>query len=83
MYADAPLWSLARRPIASGVEKHPDDVVTFHRRPQYQTTRTSASPTADSAPSTVARNTRGYNRFSYEQIGQKIEETKALGGVQS
>jgi cyclic dehypoxanthinyl futalosine synthase len=46
------------------------------------TTRTSASRTAASARSTAGPNTGEGYTLSFEQIGAKIEETKALGGVQ-
>ncbi len=45
-------------------------------------TPTSAWRTAASAPSTGARRTREGYVLSFEEIGAKIEECRAIGGVQ-
>ena len=46
------------------------------------TTRTSASPTAGSARSTAGPSTARATCCRFEQIGAKIDESKAIGGVQ-
>ena len=81
-YTNAPLLELGAEADRMRRSEAPATASSRTSSTATSTTRTSASPTAASARSTGGRSTaKGYT-LSFEQIGAKIDETKALGGVQ-
>ena len=81
LYTNAPLLELGA--IADGIrrEKHPDDVVTFIVDRNINYTNVCVADCGFCAFYRRPKHNEGYT-LSFEQIGEKIEETKALGGVQ-
>jgi cyclic dehypoxanthinyl futalosine synthase len=80
-YTDAPLLELGAEADRVRREKHPDDVVTFIVDRNINYTNVCVADCGFCAFYRRPKHPQGYT-LSYEQIGEKIEETKALGGVQ-
>ncbi len=80
-YTNAPLLELGAEADRIRREKHPDDVVTFIVDRNINYTNVCVADCGFCAFYRRPKHPEGYT-LSYEQIGQKIEETKALGGVQ-
>ena len=81
LYTNAPLLELGA--MADGIRraKHPDDVVTFIVDRNINYTNVCVADCGFCAFYRRPKHAEGYT-LSFEQIGEKIEETKALGGVQ-
>jgi cyclic dehypoxanthinyl futalosine synthase len=80
-YANAPLLELGAEADRVRREKHPDDVVTFIVDRNINYTNVCVADCGFCAFYRRPKHGEGYT-LSFEQIGEKIEETKALGGVQ-
>ncbi|HKG94858.1 MAG TPA: cyclic dehypoxanthinyl futalosine synthase [Gemmatimonadaceae bacterium] len=80
-YTNAPLLELGAEADRVRREKHPDDVVTFIVDRNINYTNVCVADCGFCAFYRRPKHGEGYT-LSFEQIGQKIEETKALGGVQ-
>jgi cyclic dehypoxanthinyl futalosine synthase len=80
-YTRAPLLELAAEADRIRREKHPHDVVTFIVDRNINYTNVCVADCGFCAFYRRPKHGEGYT-LSFEQIGQKIEETKALGGVQ-
>jgi len=80
-YINAPLLELGAEADRVRRAKHPDDVVTFIVDRNINYTNVCVADCGFCAFYRRPKHPQGYT-LSYEQIGQKIEETKALGGVQ-
>jgi cyclic dehypoxanthinyl futalosine synthase len=80
-YERAPLLELGTAADAIRKEKHPDDVVTFIVDRNINYTNVCVADCGFCAFYRRPKHGEGYT-LSFEQIGAKIEETKALGGVQ-
>jgi cyclic dehypoxanthinyl futalosine synthase len=80
-YTHAPLLELGA--AADGVrrDKHPNDVVTFIVDRNINYTNVCVADCGFCAFYRRPKHPEGYT-LSFEQIGQKIDETKAMGGVQ-
>ncbi len=80
-YTNAPLLELGAEADRMRRERHPDDVVTFIVDRNINYTNVCVADCGFCAFARRPKHTEGYT-LSFEQIGHKIEETKALGGVQ-
>ncbi|AHG90802.1 menaquinone biosynthesis protein [Gemmatirosa kalamazoonensis] len=80
-YTNAPLLELGAAADAVRREKHPHNVVTFIVDRNINYTNVCVADCGFCAFYRRPKHGEGYT-LSYEQIGAKIEETKALGGVQ-
>ena len=80
-YTNAPLLELGAEADRMRRERHPDDVVTFIVDRNINYTNVCVADCGFCAFARRPKHTEGYT-LSFEQIGDKIEETKALGGVQ-
>jgi cyclic dehypoxanthinyl futalosine synthase len=80
-YTNAPLLELGGEADRVRQEMHPEDVVTFIVDRNINYTNVCVADCGFCAFYRRPKHPEGYT-LSYEQIGQKIEETKALGGVQ-
>jgi cyclic dehypoxanthinyl futalosine synthase len=80
-YERAPLIELGAAADEVRREKHPDDVVTFIVDRNINYTNVCVADCGFCAFYRRPKHHQGYT-LSFEQIGQKIDETKALGGVQ-
>jgi cyclic dehypoxanthinyl futalosine synthase len=80
-YERAPLLELGAEADRVRREKHPDDVVTFIVDRNINYTNVCVADCGFCAFYRRPKHHQGYT-LSFEQIGAKIEETKALGGVQ-
>ena len=80
-YANAPLLELGAEADRVRREKHPHDVVTFIVDRNINYTNVCVADCGFCAFARRPKHGEGYT-LSFEQIGQKIDETKALGGVQ-
>jgi cyclic dehypoxanthinyl futalosine synthase len=80
-YANAPLLELGAEADRIRREKHPHDVVTFIVDRNINYTNVCVADCGFCAFARRPKHGEGYT-LSFEQIGQKIDETKALGGVQ-
>jgi cyclic dehypoxanthinyl futalosine synthase len=80
-YTNAPLLELGAEADRIRREKHPEGVVTFIVDRNINYTNVCVADCGFCAFYRRPKHAEGYT-LSYEQIGHKIEETKALGGVQ-
>ena len=80
-YERAPLIELGAAADQVRREKHPDDIVTFIIDRNINYTNVCVADCGFCAFYRRPKHHQGYT-LSFEQIGQKIDETKALGGVQ-
>jgi cyclic dehypoxanthinyl futalosine synthase len=80
-YERAPLIELGAAADEVRRDKHPDDVVTFIVDRNINYTNVCVADCGFCAFYRRPKHHQGYT-LSFEQIGQKIDETKALGGVQ-
>jgi cyclic dehypoxanthinyl futalosine synthase len=80
-YERAPLIELGAEADRVRREKHPDDVVTFIIDRNINYTNVCVADCGFCAFYRRPKHHEGYT-LSFEQIGKKIDETKALGGVQ-
>ena len=80
-YEKASLLELGAEADRVRKEKHPDDVVTFIVDRNINYTNVCVADCGFCAFYRRPKHHQGYT-LSFEQIGAKIEETKALGGVQ-
>jgi cyclic dehypoxanthinyl futalosine synthase len=80
-YERAPLLELGAAADAVRREKHPGDVVTFIVDRNINYTNVCVADCGFCAFYRRPKHHQGYT-LSFEQIGAKIDETKALGGVQ-
>jgi len=80
-YERAPLIELGAEADRVRREKHPDDIVTFIIDRNINYTNVCVADCGFCAFYRRPKHHQGYT-LSFEQIGQKIDETKALGGVQ-
>src|SRR5215207_8576665 len=80
-YANAPLLELGLEADRVRREKHPHNIVTYIVDRNINYTNVCVADCGFCAFYRRPKHSEGYT-LSYEQIGQKIEETKALGGVQ-
>jgi cyclic dehypoxanthinyl futalosine synthase len=80
-YERAPLLELGAEADRMRRERHPDDVVTFIVDRNINYTNVCVADCGFCAFYRRPKHHQGYT-LSFEQIGAKIEETKALGGVQ-
>jgi len=80
-YANAPLLELGAEADRVRREKHPGNVVTYIVDRNINYTNVCVADCGFCAFYRRPRHGEGYT-LSFEQIGRKIEETKALGGVQ-
>ncbi len=80
-YERAPLIELGAEADRVRREKHPEDVVTFIVDRNINYTNVCVADCGFCAFYRRPRHQQGYT-LSFEQIGAKINETKALGGVQ-
>jgi cyclic dehypoxanthinyl futalosine synthase len=80
-YTNAPLLELAQEADRIRRAKHPRDVVTYIVDRNINYTNVCVADCGFCAFYRRPKHGEGYT-LSFEQIGQKIEETKALGGVQ-
>src|SRR5207253_10472016 len=78
-YTHAPLLELGAEADRIRREKHPHGVVTFIVDRNINYTNVCVADCGFCAFYRRPKHAEGYT-LSYEQIGQKIEETKALGG---
>jgi cyclic dehypoxanthinyl futalosine synthase len=81
IYTNAPLLELGAEADRIRQEKHPHGVVTFIVDRNINYTNVCVADCGFCAFYRRPKHAEGYT-LSYEQIGAKIEETKALGGVQ-
>jgi cyclic dehypoxanthinyl futalosine synthase len=80
-YTNAPLLELGAEADRVRREKHPHGVVTFIVDRNINYTNVCVADCGFCAFARRPKHGEGYT-LSFEQIGQKIDETKALGGVQ-
>jgi cyclic dehypoxanthinyl futalosine synthase len=80
-YERAPLVELGAAADQVRQEQHPDNVVTFIVDRNINYTNVCVADCGFCAFYRRPKHHQGYT-LSFEQIGQKIDETKALGGVQ-
>jgi cyclic dehypoxanthinyl futalosine synthase len=80
-YTNAPLLELGLEADRIREQKHPRGVVTYIVDRNINYTNVCVADCGFCAFYRRPKHGEGYT-LSYEQIGQKIEETKALGGVQ-
>ena len=80
-YTNAPLLELGLEADRVRTEKHPDRVVTYIVDRNINYTNVCVADCGFCAFYRRPKHGEGYT-LSFEQIGEKIEETKALGGVQ-
>jgi cyclic dehypoxanthinyl futalosine synthase len=80
-YTNAPLLELGLEADRIREQKHPHGVVTYIVDRNINYTNVCVADCGFCAFYRRPKHSEGYT-LSYEQIGQKIEETKALGGVQ-
>src|SRR5690349_10780656 len=80
-YTNAPLLELGAEANRMRIERHPEGIVTFIVDRNINYTNVCVADCGFCAFYRRPRHAEGYT-LSFEQIGQKIEETKALGGVQ-
>ena len=80
-YTNAPLLELGAEADRVRREKHPHNTVTFIVDRNINYTNVCVADCGFCAFARRPKHGEGYT-LSFEQIGQKIEETKALGGVQ-
>ena len=80
-YERAPLIELGAEADRVRREKHPDDIVTFIIDRNINYTNVCVADCGFCAFYRRPKHHQGYT-LSFEQIGQRIDETKALGGVQ-
>ena len=81
LYENAPLLELGLEADRVRAQKHPHDVVTYIVDRNINYTNVCVADCGFCAFYRRPKHGEGYT-LSFEQIGQKIEETKALGGVQ-
>jgi cyclic dehypoxanthinyl futalosine synthase len=81
LYTDAPLLELGALADARRRELHPEGVVTYIVDRNINYTNVCVADCGFCAFFRRPKHGEGYT-LSFEQIGEKIEETKALGGVQ-
>jgi cyclic dehypoxanthinyl futalosine synthase len=81
LYQHAPLLELGALADARRQELHPEGVVTYIVDRNINYTNVCVADCGFCAFYRRPKHGEGYT-LSYEQIGEKIEETKALGGVQ-
>ena len=81
LYTRAPLLELGAAAHDVRLAKHPDGVVTYIVDRNINYTNVCVADCGFCAFARRPKHGEGYT-LSYEQIGQKIDETKALGGVQ-
>jgi cyclic dehypoxanthinyl futalosine synthase len=80
-YERAPLIELGAEADRVRREKHPDDVVTFIIDRNINYTNVCVADCGFCAFYRRPKHHQGYT-LSFEEIGKKIDETKAVGGVQ-
>jgi cyclic dehypoxanthinyl futalosine synthase len=80
-YANAPLLELGAEADRVRWAKHPEGVVTYIVDRNINYTNVCVADCGFCAFARRPKHGEGYT-LSFEQIGEKIEETKALGGVQ-
>jgi len=80
-YTNAPLLELGAEADRVRREKHPENVVTYIVDRNINYTNVCVADCGFCAFYRRPKHGEGYT-LSFEQIGRKIEETKALGGVQ-
>ena len=80
-YTNAPLLELGLEADRIREQKHPHGVVTYIVDRNINYTNVCVADCGFCAFYRRPKHGEGYT-LSYEQIGEKIEETKALGGVQ-
>jgi cyclic dehypoxanthinyl futalosine synthase len=80
-YTNAPLLELGLEADRVRAEKHPHNVVTYIVDRNINYTNVCVADCGFCAFYRRPKHGEGYT-LSFEQIGQKIDETKALGGVQ-
>src|SRR5215207_2168918 len=80
-YANAPLLELGLEADRVRREKHPHNIVTYIVDRNINYTNVCVADCGFCAFYRRPKHAEGYT-LSFEQIGQKIDETKALGGVQ-
>src|SRR6184192_3314869 len=80
-YTDAPLLELGAEADRVRQEKHPGDIVTYIIDRNINYTNVCVADCKFCAFARRPKHGEGYT-LSFEQIGAKIEELKALGGVQ-
>jgi len=80
-YTNAPLLELGAEADRIRREKHPEGVVTYIVDRNINYTNVCVADCGFCAFYRRPKHGEGYT-LSFEQIGEKIEETKALGGVQ-
>ncbi|MCC6769890.1 MAG: dehypoxanthine futalosine cyclase [Gemmatimonadaceae bacterium] len=80
-YANAPLLELGREADRMRQERHPHNTVTYIVDRNINYTNVCVADCGFCAFYRRPKDAEGYT-LSFEQIGEKIEETKALGGVQ-
>ena len=80
-YTNAPLLELGLEADRARMEKHPSGVVTYIVDRNINYTNVCVADCGFCAFYRRPKHNEGYT-LSFEQIGHKIEETKALGGVQ-
>jgi cyclic dehypoxanthinyl futalosine synthase len=81
LYENAPLLELGLEADRVRAQKHPHDVVTYIVDRNINYTNVCVADCGFCAFYRRPKHGEGYT-LSFEQIGQKIEETKVLGGVQ-
>jgi cyclic dehypoxanthinyl futalosine synthase len=80
-YTNAPLLELGQEADRMREARHPHGIVTYIVDRNINYTNVCVADCGFCAFYRRPRNNEGYT-LSFEQIGEKIEETKALGGVQ-
>ena len=81
LYTNAPLIELGIEADRIRCEKHPEGVVTYIVDRNINYTNVCVADCGFCAFARRPKHGEGYT-LSFEQIGEKIEETKSLGGVQ-
>src|SRR5512141_2564728 len=81
LYTNAPLLELGAEANRRRVERHPEGIVTFIVDRNINYTNVCVADCGFCAFYRRPKHGEGYT-LSFEKIGEKIEETKALGGVQ-
>jgi cyclic dehypoxanthinyl futalosine synthase len=81
LYENAPLLELGLEADRARIAKHPHNVVTYIVDRNINYTNVCVADCGFCAFYRRPKHGEGYT-LSFEQIGEKIEETKALGGVQ-
>ena len=81
LYTNAPLLELGAEADRIRRDKHPHNTVTYIVDRNINYTNVCVADCGFCAFARRPKHEEGYT-LSFEQIGQKIEETKALGGVQ-